>query len=90
MKKEQVIAVVDVHQDTRTSEFSINYTLPLGITSMLDVRIWSRGKVIGVVCCEHLGTQRQWTLEEENFISSITEFVRLVIESSDRKSVEAV
>ncbi|MBE9198051.1 MULTISPECIES: ATP-binding protein [unclassified Nodularia (in: cyanobacteria)] len=89
LKEEQVIAVVDVHQDTRTSEFSANYTLPLGITSMLDVRIWSRGKVIGVVCCEHLGTQRQWTLEEENFISSITEFVRLVIESSDRKSVEA-
>ncbi|MDB9378107.1 PAS domain-containing protein, partial [Nodularia sphaerocarpa] len=89
LKEEQILSVVDVHQDTRTSEFSANYTLPLGITSMLDVRIWSRGKVIGVVCCEHLGTQRQWSLEEENFISSITEFVRLVIESSDRKSVEA-
>ena len=89
LKKEQVIAVSNVHQDSRTSEFSENYTQPLGIISMLDVRIWSRGKVIGVVCCEHLGDQRQWTLEEENFISSITEFVRLVIESSDRKSVEA-
>ncbi|MEA5582533.1 ATP-binding protein [Nodularia harveyana UHCC-0300] len=89
LKEQQVIAVVDVHQDPRTSEFSASYTGPLGITSMLDVRIWSRGKVIGVVCCENLGSQRQWTLEEENFISSITEFVRLVIESSDRKSVEA-
>ncbi|HYW21452.1 MAG TPA: ATP-binding protein [Nodularia sp. (in: cyanobacteria)] len=89
LKEEQVLSVVDVHQDTRTSEFSASYTLPLGISSMLDVRIWSRGKVIGVVCCENLGIQRQWTLEEENFISSITEFVRLVIESRDRKSVEA-
>ncbi len=89
LKEEQILAVVDVHQDPRTSEFSATYTIPLGITSMLDVRIWSRGKVIGVVCCEHLGSLRQWTLEEENFISSITEFVRLVIESSDRKSVEA-
>ncbi len=89
LKKEQVIAVSNVHQDSRTAEFSENYTQPLGIISMLDVRIWSRGKVIGVVCCEHLGDQRQWTLEEENFISSITEFVRLVIESSDRKAVEA-
>ncbi|MBE9053697.1 PAS domain-containing protein [Nostocales cyanobacterium LEGE 11386] len=88
LKEEQVIAVVDVHQDTRTSEFSETYTRPLGITSMLDVRIWSRGKVIGVVCCEHLGNQRQWTLEEASFISSITEFVRLVIESRDRRSVE--
>ncbi|WP_414528131.1 ATP-binding protein [Nodularia chucula] len=89
LKEQQVVAVVDVYQDSRTSEFSETYTRPLGITSMLDVRIWSRGKVIGVVCCENLLTQRQWTVEEENFISSITEFVRLVIESSDRKSVEA-
>ncbi|TVP63554.1 MAG: PAS domain S-box protein [Nodularia sp. (in: Bacteria)] len=89
LKEEQILAVVDVHQDIRTSEFSATYTRPLGIISMLDVRIWSRGKVIGVVCCEHLGSKRQWTLEEENFISSITEFIRLVIESSDRKSVEA-
>ncbi len=88
LKEEQVIAVSDVHTDPRTSEFSATYTTPLGIASMLDARIWSRGEVIGVVCCEHLGTQRQWTLEEESFISSITDFVRLVIESRDRKNAE--
>ncbi|MBD2344245.1 ATP-binding protein [Anabaena subtropica] len=88
LKEEQVIAVVDVHTDSRTSEFSATYTTPLGITSMLDARIWSRGEVIGVVCCEHLRTQRQWTLEEESFIGSITDFVRLIIESRDRKIAE--
>ncbi len=55
---------------------------------MLDARIWSKGQVIGVVCCEHLATQRQWTLEEESFIGSITDFVRLVIESDNRKIAE--
>ncbi|MCC5635116.1 GAF domain-containing protein [Nostoc sp. CHAB 5844] len=55
---------------------------------MLNARIWSRGQVIGVVCCEHLATQRQWTLEEESFIGSITDFVRLLIESRDRKTAE--
>ncbi|RCJ20063.1 hypothetical protein A6S26_04870 [Nostoc sp. ATCC 43529] len=88
LKEEQVIAVSDVHTDPRTSEFSATYTTPLGITSMLDARIWSRGQVIGVVCCEHLGIGRQWTLEEESFISSISDFVRLVIESRDRKIAE--
>jgi two-component system, NtrC family, sensor kinase len=88
LKTQQIVAVVDVHEDPRTCEFSATYTRPLGISSMLDVRIWSRGKVIGVVCCEHLGNQRQWTLEEENFISSITEFVRLVVEARDRKAAE--
>ncbi len=88
LKEEQVIAVSNVHTDPRTSEFSATYTTPLGINSMLDARIWSRGQVIGVVCCEHLGTQRNWTLEEESFIGSITDFVRLVIESGDRKIVE--
>ncbi|MBD2595766.1 PAS domain S-box protein [Nostoc spongiaeforme FACHB-130] len=89
LKEEQIIAVNDVHTDTRTAEFSATYTTPLGITSMLDARIWSRGEVIGVVCCEHLITPRQWTLEEESFIGSITDFVRLVIESRDRKIAEA-
>ncbi|MFW9261147.1 ATP-binding protein [Nostoc sp. CALU 546] len=88
LKEEQVIAVSDVHNDPRTWEFSASYTTPLGITSMLDARIWSKGQVIGVVCCEHLATQRQWTLEEESFIGSITDFVRLVIESDNRKSAE--
>ncbi|MCC5650798.1 GAF domain-containing protein [Nostoc sp. XA013] len=88
LKEEQVIAVSNVHTDPRTSEFSATYTTPLGINSMLDARIWSRGQVIGVVCCEHLGTQRNWTLEEESFIGSITDFVRLVIESGDRKIAE--
>ncbi|WP_062286969.1 ATP-binding protein [Nostoc piscinale] len=89
LKEEQIIAVTDVHTDARTAEFSATYTTPLGITSMLDARIWSRGEVIGVVCCEHLITPRQWTLEEESFIGSITDFVRLVIESRDRKIAEA-
>jgi two-component system, NtrC family, sensor kinase len=88
LKAQQIVAVVDVHEDPRTCEFSATYTRPLGISSMLDVRIWSRGQVIGVVCCEHLGNPRQWTLEEENFISSITEFVRLVVEARDRKAAE--
>lgn len=89
IQEEQVIAVSDVHSDPRTCEFSATYTTPLGITSMLDGRIWFRGEVIGVVCCEHLGTQRQWTLEEESFVGSITDFVVLVIESRDRKIAEA-
>ncbi|MBU7585129.1 MAG: GAF domain-containing protein [Nostoc sp. TH1S01] len=89
LKEEQIIAVSDVHTDSRTAEFSATYTTPFGIASMLDARIWSRGEVIGVVCCEHLATQRQWTLEEESFIGSITDFVRLVIESRDRKTAEA-
>ncbi|MBD2495892.1 ATP-binding protein [Nostoc sp. FACHB-280] len=89
LKEEQIIAVKDVYQDARTAEFAATYTTPLEINAMLDARIWSRGEVIGVVCCEHLLTPRQWTLEEESFIGSITDFVRLVIESRDRKIAEA-
>ncbi len=85
LQEEQVIAVADVDSDPRTCEFSGTYITSLGIVSMIDARIWFRGKIIGVVCCEHLESQRQWTLEEESFVSSITDFVRLVIESRDRK-----
>ncbi|MBD2667185.1 putative two component sensor histidine kinase [Richelia sinica FACHB-800] len=88
LNDQQIIAVTDVHDDPRTAEFTANYTGPLGIASMLDTRIWSRGQIIGVLCCEHIGRPRQWTLDEESFIASITDFVRLLIESGDRKKAE--
>jgi GAF domain-containing protein len=32
---------------------------------MLDVPIWVKGEMIGVLCHEHVGAPRNWTAEEE-------------------------
>ncbi len=85
---ERIIAADDAQTDSRTAEFTTSYLAPLGITSMLDVPIRSEGKMIGVICHEHIGPTRRWTLEEQHFAASVANTVALAIEAADRRKME--
>jgi PAS domain S-box-containing protein len=74
--------------DPCTKEFSDLYLSPLGITSMLDVPIRLGGQTIGVLCHEHVGPARQWTLEEQSFVRAIADVVSLTMEQWERKRTE--
>lgn len=67
IRTERTLAAHDAHTDPHTSEFSEPYLRPLGINSLLDVPIWSKGRIFGVLCQEHTGPARKWTPEEEDF-----------------------
>ena len=82
------IAAHDAHNDPRTKEFSDSYLSPLGITSMLDVPIRLKGAVMGVVCYEHVGPVRRWTMEEENFARSPADYISLAMEADERRRAE--
>ncbi len=77
---ERTIAAHDAQRDPRTSCFTASYLRPLGIGAMLDVPIWHVGKMVGVVCHEHIGHARQWTPEEESFAYLVANFVALALE----------
>lgn len=78
------IVAHDAHCDPRTAEFSAGYLTPLGISSMLDVPIWDRGEVVGVVCHEHVGPPRVWQSDEENFALAIARFAAIVMDTASR------
>jgi hypothetical protein len=82
------IAVHDAHKDPRTKEFSDLYLTPFGITSMLDVPIRLNGVVMGVICYEHVGQVRRWTMEEENFARSPADYISLAMEADERRRAE--
>ncbi|MEG3931079.1 GAF domain-containing protein [Microcoleus sp. T3_B1] len=88
LKTEQAIAAVDAKTDPRTLEFSESYLMPLNISSMLDVPITHKGQVAGVICLEHLGTTRNWTLDEQSFASYVAQIAALAMEARDRKQAE--
>ncbi|MEH1920584.1 sensor histidine kinase [Nostoc sp.] len=88
LEEERTIAADDAINDFRTQELSKSYLSVMGITSLLDAPIWLEGHLIGVVCHEHIGKGRQWTLEEETFAGSIADFVTLAIEASERNVVQ--
>jgi PAS domain S-box-containing protein len=84
----RAIAAHDAHHDPRTQEFSESYLAPLGIGSMLDAPIWLEGKMVGVVCHEHVGPPRTWTPEEERFAASVADFASLTLEAHQRFRAE--
>jgi len=84
----RLLAVTDAWNDPRTCEFQDTYLKPSGITSLLDVPIWFGGEMAGLLCLEHQGELRSWTAEEENFASSLADFVSLALETWNRKQAE--
>jgi len=84
--------MVDAHAartDPRTSEFAEEYLIPLGITSMLDASIRVCGRLVGVVCFEHVGPPRTWTSEETAFAGAMAEHVAHLMERCERQQREA-
>ena len=86
--EEHAIAAHDAHADVRTREFSQSYLTPLGIGAMLDAPVRRRGHAVGVLCHEHVGGPRSWTMEEVYFSSSLATFMTLALEAHQRREAE--
>lgn len=78
----------DARRDPRTSEYLDHYLGPLGITSMMDVPIWHRGELYGVLCNEHLGPMRTWRPEEVSFAGNLADVLSISLEASERIATE--
>jgi PAS domain S-box-containing protein len=88
IEKDRTLTVHDVYTDPRTVELRDCYLHPRGITSMLDVPVRVNGKVGGILCCEHVGPVRQWSLDEQNFVSSMADLFSLALEGKNRRRAE--
>lgn len=84
LQEERTITAHEAWVDPRTQEFRQSYLEPLGITSLLDVPIWVEGVMMGILCHEHIGPPRQWTVAEEQFAASLADLLSLVVASRDR------
>ena len=82
------IAAVDAENDTRTSELREQYLRPKGITTMLDVPLLQSGRVVGVVCHEHVGSPRVFSATDRLFAGSIGDLVALVLSTNERAALE--
>ena len=85
----RVIDAPIAQRDPRTHELASACLAPFGITSLLNAPIRRDGKLVGVICLEHIGDLRRWTTEEITFIGSIADLIALIVESSERQRAEA-
>lgn len=88
LEESRILAADDAHSDPRTREFTENYLKPLGIVSMMDVPVRLRGKVIGVLCNEHVGAKRIWSLEDQEFAGAVADRISLAVEAEERRVAE--
>jgi diguanylate cyclase (GGDEF)-like protein len=88
VRQKKVIAANDARSDQRTSEFREKYLEPNKIMSMLDIPILQDDHLIGVVCIETVGQQRDWSIQEIDFASSISSNLALSIEIKKRHEMQ--
>ena len=88
LETEGAIVANNSYSDPRTTEFCQTYLTPFSIASMLDAPIHLQGQTIGVICLEHTHTPRTWSLEEQNFATSLAYTCALAVESRDRLQAE--
>jgi diguanylate cyclase (GGDEF)-like protein/PAS domain S-box-containing protein len=90
LEQVRALDVADAQHDPRTRELTEAYLAPLGITSMLEAAVrLDTGELVGVVCHEHMGPIRQWTLDEKSFVASIADMVTRVLTDDHRRRLSA-
>ncbi|MFW9262254.1 ATP-binding protein [Nostoc sp. CALU 546] len=85
----RTITVTDARTDPRVQELWDELLEPKNIVSLIDTSIWVGGEMVGTVLYEQVGIPRTWELSEQNFVSSIVEFVALALEVCNRKRAES-
>lgn len=88
LREERVLAADDALADPRTVELRAAYLEPYGITSMLDVPIRTGGRLLGVLCHEHVGPRRHWSRDEIDFAASMASWLSQEIERHERRQAQ--
>ncbi len=88
MEADRSIVAHDATTDPRTCEFADGYLRPLGITAMLDTPIHVSGQTVGVLCLEHVGSSRTWSVDEVSFAASLTNLFAVAFEAVQRRRSE--
>jgi diguanylate cyclase (GGDEF)-like protein len=82
------IVVDDARNDPATSELTEKYLCDNDVYAVLGAPIFYDGNIIGVICHEHIGDTRKWTVNEQEFSALIASDISLSLEVDKRKVIE--
>ena len=86
IERERVVTAHDAQTDPRTREFSDGYLVPNNIGAMLDVPLQGDNQRVGVLCAEHVGGSRLWTVDEQNFAISVANLIVIALAEEQRRA----
>lgn len=77
LQADRMIMIEDVRHSEYIEPSWLNYLESNGIGAMLDTLIVAENQVYGTLCCEHVGSARTWTTEEQLFLSAVANFLTI-------------
>ncbi|MEE2891121.1 MAG: GAF domain-containing protein [Pseudomonadota bacterium] len=86
-KTARSLSAIDARRDPRTRQLA-DYLAALDIEAMLAMPILVSTRCAGVLCIEHRGGPRNWTLEEASFATSLADFAAVALQSQQRARLE--
>lgn len=87
LHEQRDIAAEEARTHPLTKELADSYLEPLGIHSMLDAPIYRDGKACGVVCHEHVGPARAWSVEDRDFAATVADSIAMQLERAESDKV---
>ena len=85
IERERVVEAHDAQNDPRTAGFTAGYLIPNRIGAMLDVPLRHDNATVGVLCAEHVGGTRAWTVDEQNFAVAVSNLIVVALVEDDRR-----
>jgi PAS domain S-box-containing protein len=88
VRRSRFVDAHDALSDPRTAGYVESYLKPLGITSMLNGVVRSKGRSLGTVCLEHVGIAHHWDDDETTFVCQLCDQIAVVVANNDRRQAE--
>ncbi|QLG47390.1 response regulator [Natrinema halophilum] len=88
LESQRSIAADTAREDPRTAELTDDYLEVHDIGALLDSPVRSEGKMIGAICHEHVGGPREWTEDEIEFVSDVSDIVYRAFRNRERNEYE--
>ena len=88
LSHERIIVADDAHTNLLTKELRMDYLSKNAIQSVIAAGIYHEGRCIGTLCCEAVKNKREWWPEDKNFVTTIADYIALLIEQWDRQAIQ--
>ena len=86
--EQRALVANDALRSVALRELRNNYLPQTGVRALLDVPVFSRGKLWGIVCFEACDAPRVFDTDAQSFASSAVDLISLALEASQRTSSE--